>query len=201
MTKMFLQRKHEVPPGGWSYTQFETGARLSAGSWIDLVAAVKKHRLANNLPVGTDFEGEIEDQICQRMPAGICDRAGQPGRSGSLNFDAVISGTKTLATWLAGGRKRVDADELKRRVSICSSCYLNQPIDGCTSCSQRLLDETVKFVVGQTEFEGSGFLNSCVACSCLLKAKVQLPLDLLQRNTSNEVNERLPDHCWLKRQL
>lgn len=200
MTRMVLQRKHETPPGGWIYTQFETGARLQAGSFIDLVSTVKKHRMANNIPIGLAFDSEIEDQICQRMPAGVCDRTGQPVWKGqAFDLETVLRGTRTIASWFIGGRKKAEPKEIVRRTAICSSCYLNQPVQGCASCGMGAMHELVNSIVGSGEFEGSGNLHSCLACACALKAKIQMPLELLQRHTSEETNEQLPEWCWLKR--
>lgn len=69
-----------VPPGGFRYIQPETGRLLSAPNWQQLRSNVAEHRRANNLPIGTDFDAEIQDWICKHIPDASmhCHQRGQP---------------------------------------------------------------------------------------------------------------------------
>jgi hypothetical protein len=50
------------PPGGWRYTQPETGFVFTDSSMQGLMDKVAQHRLANKLPAG-DPEQDISEQI------------------------------------------------------------------------------------------------------------------------------------------
>lgn len=69
MSDLQLINRNEVPNGGFRYTQQETGFTITAPTWPDLVARVKKHRESNNLPIGLAFEREIENQLANQLPA------------------------------------------------------------------------------------------------------------------------------------
>jgi hypothetical protein len=72
-----------VPPGRYYFFQAET--RISTGPFSTLARLlneVKRHRKSNNLPIGTDFEAEIQDWLCRRMPSAeaYCQERGDDGK-------------------------------------------------------------------------------------------------------------------------
>ena len=68
MNDLQLINKNEVPNGGFRYAQAETNFTITAPTWNDLVTRVRKHRIANNLPIGLMFEREIENQLANVLP-------------------------------------------------------------------------------------------------------------------------------------
>lgn len=44
-------------------------------------------------------------------------------------------------------------------------------------------------------------LNMCQPCGCCLKLKVWAPTEHLKRHTSPQVMEKLPNYCWLKKEV
>jgi|SRR6185295_2755494 len=64
----FLINKDEVPNGGFRYRQAETNFLVTAPTWRDLLIRVKQHRVANNLPIGSEFEREVEEQLAGILP-------------------------------------------------------------------------------------------------------------------------------------
>jgi len=201
MLTLKLNRQDETPPGGWKYFQSETMVWLDAPSFQELIEKVKRHRKANNLPIGTFFNQEIESQICERAPAGVCSRDGHTVSNGSVrvDFDTVMNGTRTLLSWFVRGKEKVGLDESERRAVICSTCQFNQPVEGCAACAMNKLHKLAELIVGSDKFNGDHYLKACQKCGCDLKSKARLPLELLQKHTSPEVMDSLPDYCWLKK--
>lgn len=76
----FLNNSNEVPPGGFRYHQEETNFTVTAPSWKDLLQRVKAHRQANVLPIGAQFENEIQNWLCAQIPETSCTDA-DPNRS------------------------------------------------------------------------------------------------------------------------
>jgi hypothetical protein len=66
--RFLLLNTSTVPPGGFRYIQPETEKLISASNWNALKANVAQHRKANGLPIGTDFEAELQDWLCRRLP-------------------------------------------------------------------------------------------------------------------------------------
>ena len=67
MSDLQLINRSVVPPGQFRYVQSETQFTIISPTWLDLVKDVKKHRIANNLPVGLFFEHEIESQLAESL--------------------------------------------------------------------------------------------------------------------------------------
>jgi hypothetical protein len=58
-----------APPGGWRYTQPQTGLEMKAGSLGELIATVIRHRSYKGIaPMDVDeVSAEIQRQICARV--------------------------------------------------------------------------------------------------------------------------------------
>lgn len=75
MNELQLVDRSVVPPRAWkeqkedgfSYRQEETGVIITAPSWSDLIKRVRAHRVANNIPIGVDFDGSIERQLAGKL--------------------------------------------------------------------------------------------------------------------------------------
>lgn len=68
----YLNNPNEVPPGGFRYFQAETKFLVTAPSWKDLLARVQAHRMANVIPIGSNFDQEIQDAVCAQAPPETC---------------------------------------------------------------------------------------------------------------------------------
>lgn len=192
-----------VPPGGFRFTEKATGEKLTAPTWPDLIDVVRRHRQANGITTNGDLEAEIEDQLCQVLPAGFCKResggAYDPHIAHSIGVSQMIEGTKTLLAWYLSGSQRVTQDVANNRARVCSGCHFNQLPSGCTSCNQNAVHEVVNKITGGEKPEGASHLEGCLICGCSLKAKVWLPLETIQKHTSDETNGKFPEWCWAKR--
>ena len=69
-----LSNKQTTPPNGWRYRQRESGKLITATSFMNLVAAVRDHRIANGYPIQMDMELEIEDGVCKQVPEACVER-------------------------------------------------------------------------------------------------------------------------------
>lgn len=196
-----LNNQIEVPPDGYRYFQAETKVWIEAPSFGELVGEVRKHRRGNNLPVGLLFEKEIEDQLCQRLPAGFCKH--EDGRKSAMvtllrGFAEFLTGTSTLIDWtVREGRRKVALEEANARAHTCSSCHFNRIPSGCSSCNSAVVMELVNRYVGGDKTNADELLRGCDKCGCSLKAKVWIPLEILHRHSPPEIE--FPEWCWAKR--
>jgi hypothetical protein len=44
-------------------------------------------------------------------------------------------------------------------------------------------------------------LGVCDVCDCPLKLKVHFPIDRIKKGTSDETRARLPEYCWIVKEL
>lgn len=199
-------------PGGFRFFVEETGKWIpphgSLPGYRDMVALIKHHYVANNLPIGSQFEDRIQDQLCATLDGEWCLEGGHPvAKSGGFGnlFHQVLQGTRTLISWkLKHGGKLVEKTEADRRAAICCTggpngtpCPMNQAPLGCSSCNIQSLRDAVNYIVGGAQTAYDNQLKACVVCGCELKAKVHLELKCLQDEMSPEQKARLPKFCWL----
>lgn len=201
-----LRTLNETPPGRAErgFWCADTKTRIAGHyAYADLRDAVIAHYKANNIPTPLNLDELIQDQECQHLPGNWCvDANGRSwpnaGWSGALNLGAVKQGTMTLLGWFAGGAQKVSREEVETRSAICATCQFNQLPGECQSCGASALYDIINRIVGGESYPSDNQLNACTVCLCSLKAKVRLPLDLLQKHMSDEQKTRLPAHCWLK---
>lgn len=90
--RLILINQNTVPPGGFRYIQPESGKHFSASSFRAMANNVLAHRRANGFPIGTDFEAELQDWLCRKIPdAGM--HCYERGKSFSLRADGARVGT------------------------------------------------------------------------------------------------------------
>jgi hypothetical protein len=186
-----------VPPGGYSYTQEETGQTLGADSFHQLVARVVAHRKANNLPVPFNISDIVEGDICKHRKELCHGYVPAPPKNKLITLDLALRLTRTL---VAAGGKRVESQaEADQRAAICAMCPDNVEPQGCSGCKSNLIKKAVEFIVGSRETPYDNLLKSCKHCGCFNAAQIWLPLEALQKTMVDGENEALPDHCWKRK--
>jgi len=192
-----------TPPKGWFYDVPDTKVTVQAQDLPQLVSAVINHLKANSLPIPPTIAQLVEDQICARIPHGLCrSHQSTPLSSAPPPTQAqVLAGTATLGEWLLKGARRVDQSVANERARVCSTCTMNKPPQGCSGCHASAIRDMVGKVVGKLGTPYDDSLHVCLSCGCALRASVWLPLDIQQKHINDEVNGSLPKHCWKKRSM
>jgi hypothetical protein len=170
----------------------------------EVITKVNRHLESNGFDAKSveSLEREIEDRICQEVPTycGSDSLEIKPlPRNRGRTIHEVISGTKTIGSWLlhrVKGDGNATAEEAEERAKICVICAENTEPSGCTSCnkaaSERVLEALVPFRTSK-----DAELKSCRICGCFLKAKICVSQDILEKNMPEYVKKELPGHCWL----
>lgn len=186
---MTLVDPYHIPPGGWHYVQTETGLEIRGGDFFDLCQKVRKHRQMNKLAT-SDLVAQVETQICERLNAEArsiyCRDSGPPKELKRVAFADV----KHFLLTLSHLKHFVPQKEAERRASICSTCPLNYPIAGCTSC--RNLPGLIFRTIGRRTTSQDLHLKGCGVCGCSLAASVHVPLTAFP----TEPKYQYPQWCW-----
>lgn len=184
------------PPGGFRYVDPEDGFVSHAWAYVDWIEFQRRHLEANNREIPPNLGELMQDQLCKTLPPGWClyDDPNRPRPSVSLSWNDVASGIKTFGRWVKGGLKTVGQVEADRRAVICSCCYLNVNVQGCSGCAKAVIE-----VVGEHKTKFDHMLNSCAVCKCFLKAKVHFPIETLDTQ-SEKVQSMYPGFCWLNKE-
>jgi hypothetical protein len=184
-----------IPPNGYRYVDPESGFIAEGYDLGDWVAQEEKHLRANAREVPADLQAKMEEQLCQTLPPGWCmyDDPSRPRASSGLEWGDVQGGIATFLKWLKGGCRFVEQAEADRRALVCSRCYLNVAVAGCTACKAAVVE-----VLGSRVTRHDHALRACGVCKCLLRAKVHFPIETLDTETE-KLQGMYPEHCWLKK--
>jgi len=184
-----------VPPDGYRYVDPESGFLSHSFDYTDWVDKERNHLKANGKEVPHDLNDQMEEQLCKTLPPGWCNYD-DPHRNRPLmqiEWPDVLRASETFARWVAGGMELVDQQEAERRATICTRCYFNVQMGGCSACQAAIQRLSVNLTS-----KHDSYLKSCAVCKCYLKAKVHFPLKALDTG-ENKLQEMYPEFCWLKK--
>lgn len=185
----------ECPQGGYRYVFPDDGYVAHAWTYVDWVQAARNHLLANGKTIPSTLEADMEHQLCLTLRPGYClyDDEKRPRPNVNLEWNDVMDGLKTFARWVKGGCDYASQEEAERRAAICSRCYLNVHVNGCSQCGKLVTE-----VVGERKTKLDTSLRNCAVCKCFLRAKVHFPQKVLDTEKPG-VQQMYPDFCWLKK--
>jgi len=130
-----IQNPTLVPQGGgFVYVDRDSGVRFTHCTVDHLAILARKHRTANNLPIGTNWSQDFIDNVCRNTPGKICTNDEPPTAAEKLKiltvalFESARSGFATL-----------QPEEVQARQSICESCEYFSGVSGmfrvaCKKC-------------------------------------------------------------------
>ena len=183
---MRVLRPERGTSNNWRYVQPESGMVLNGPSYWNLLDRVLKHREAMGYDLSEGWESRFQHDLCLQNDKVLC--AGKKAKSEQRRLS--LADLKRFMNTISNfNGEFVPAEEAERRASICSTCPLNQGVAGCWGCAG-VVAETAKLLSGRTTTRDKA-LESCSVCGCVMRAKVHLPLDVVD-NTGLEY----PTWCW-----
>lgn len=213
MTPRYLVTNTDVPAGGWKARQPETGTVVRGMSFPNLLSEVRKYREANGLTVEPNLRRQVENQVCDTLPAeeaerrcrflSSVDRRNPPAlrafRSKTQdlkNFALAVKGVVESA--VTGMTLHVEQREAEWRASICSQCPYNLPVANCWSCGA--LGSLYREIAGNKGTTKDPLLRSCDVCGCDNKTQVHYSGEVHRLVASKQglMGSRFPDWCWKK---
>lgn len=183
------------PPGGYRWVCPETGFTSHAWDYRTWVEQAVKHYLANDREVPPTLQEDMQEQLCLTLPPGWCNYD-DPNRIRpvmDLDWKDVLRGAESLGRWLSKGVPTVEKEEANRRAEICTRCYFNVQMSGCSTCQA-----AVAKLAERMHSKYDPFLKSCAACKCALRLKVHFPNEILDKENPG-VQQLYPSHCWQKK--
>lgn len=163
---------------------------------------MKYHRIANNLPIGVNFNREIEDGACRKILELYPDFQGVEEDNGtqiknSWNLGDVVNFASTMVEWRKKGFEFVSPELASERAEICAKCPKNIDIAGCWGCGG--VSKMVETIRGDRKTPYDEHLRVCGACACVLKAMVHLPISVLAKGHALDLP--YAPVCWLRDEL
>lgn len=192
-----------MPHGGRFYIEDPLTKHPIEGTTFDMVInRAIQYRRANSIPIGLEFEEEIEAQVCQRYPA-ECEVSKR-----ALGVSLVAPGLYEVARASAvmikhkvNDSELVSQEEANRRAQICRNCpFRAQMTLPCSRCFSAL-ENVVGWITGARGTPYDEKLAACGICKCYLSASVWLPLStqclaLTEDMTEKFVMAKEVAGCW-----
>lgn len=194
--RLTVSRDIESPPGGWKLTVTQTGIRITAPFFGILRNRVRDHMRANSIPITEDFDEWCADAACRECGFGgpFCKKSEPKPESEKLPYLSLAMARRFVETmWqVIKDRRFVSREEAERRAEICRGCELATAIGGCKGCSS--LFRKLERVMKHNPIDMPKHQEFCGACGCVLRLKVFIPNDVLDRAET----ERPKYHpsCW-----
>lgn len=198
--------KSESPPGGWRWTQPESGREFYHYAHQPFLDQIRDHRLANGYPITADWKEELDDQLCRDNPDWFpktCRRIGVKSGPRRLSFAAAMSFLQMLGRWASSGAPYIDQEVAEERAAICSTCPHNVPSAfSCGNCETKI-QQIISIIGGKRSTRSDDKLFSCGVCSCQLKSAVHFPIESQRENLTPEMVEEFKaiDYCWKGKDL
>ena len=207
-----LRQKNKTPPGGWRYTDPDTGFYFDErySSLLELVGRVKQYRLFNELAPIPNLSLVIEDWLCcqdrDRM-----DIHCREVKIVSRTLRQYLKGAQASAKMIAAGEKAYVSQQVAdARAEMCVGCRSNKK-NNKHSRLERYTDKYVESMVGNRKTSFDDKLFSCEVCSCPLRAKVhvshKITQEALTRKERKVLSIPLLDfdgvkfRCWQMKQI
>src|SRR5262245_42974669 len=124
-----------VPPDGYRYVDPLSGFLCHCfdfRGWVDMERA---HLQANGREVPPDLEILMQEQLCMTLPPGWCNYdVPNPVHTYDLDWKDILEASQRLSSWILKGSPLVKQEEAQRRADVCTRCYLNVHVGGCSVC-------------------------------------------------------------------
>jgi hypothetical protein len=128
-----FKNPHIDPPGSWFFVHPETGDKIAASSFANLVTKSKAWMVTNNFPVPRDLNQIIAQQICDRVP-NFCISSEPPTFADKAREFAAAA-----VNWVRQGMRHVSHEVFEERLAQCQACPLyggakTLGLHGCGRC-------------------------------------------------------------------
>lgn len=212
-----LKNRHQCPPGGFQFTQRETGWNRQAWDFRSLCVELQKHRIANpkfHLPTDLgEIMDEVDDANAQRVLAirgadiYVVSTEGSPPKLSAPRPRAVGGGANSLLSGIELLKDMLEDDPVapavsNTRAAVCVACPQNGRGDWKRYFTVPAAQKIASMLEARTGMKLATPLDDklgiCEACSCPLKLKVHFSDEVVAKNTSREVLDKTPDFCWMK---
>jgi len=160
------------------------------------------YRKANSIPIGLEFEEELEVQICQRYPQ-ECEvsRRGMGLTLVAPGLYDVARASAVMIKHKVNDSELVSQEEADRRAQICRQCPLRAQMTlPCSRCFSAL-ENVVGWITGARGTPYDEKLSACGVCHCYISASVWLPLSTQCLAVTDDMKERFAFakdsfNCW-----
>jgi hypothetical protein len=198
-----LMSRIRMPYGGLYYIEDPLTKKPLEGTTFEMLYnRAVAYRRSNSIPIGLDFEEEIEAQVCQRYPqeCEVSKRSMGVATIAPGLWD-VVRGSQIMMQHRINGAELVSQEEANRRAEICYRCPMRAQMTlPCSRCTG-VLENIVNVITGSHGTPFDEKLSACSVCKCYISASVWMPLDTQCIGVTDEQREKFGFakeffNCW-----
>lgn len=183
--------KYTFRQDGWVIEAFDlnTGLKL-----------VRKHAERNGYPMPDP--ATVEHEACMLMPPGNCHyEDGTPQKlfiDRRFGIEDLVHGTQVLIEFVKQGSPMVSQELAESRAATCAACYALLNFKGCAPCLglAGMVDEVSG--MKKTKADAQLQLKACGVCKCVARAQIWVPIEIMERGITPEMDALWPEWCWKK---
>jgi len=193
--EFWLKSIDNAPPGGFTCTVPETGAKFKGSVFYDVVTDVAEHLVANGYSPD-DSHQRVEEHTALRLYDNhhrlwVAD--GSIGMMGFLKGTMAYAGAlKAKAT---GSPVTCEARETQERLEICSTCPCRHDPQRNPNPLERAARKRMRALVGLSDLK-SRETGICGLCGCDLATIARMAPDIVAAPMSRSDFAKLPSACW-----
>ena len=171
-----LADKTNGPPGGWRYTQPESGKAFACVSYKQLLETIRKHRAGNKYDTESGWEQRFDSDFCeQNQLVGtqwcLTDSAVEPRPERRMSLADVRRFLSSVVSIVSSSEDPfVTQEEADRRAAVCASCINNANVAGCVGCNG--IRNTITKIKGSRMTDLDSRLKQCTVCGCDNSVKI-----------------------------
>lgn len=198
-----LPNRVNSPPGGWQFVAPETGHRIGPyNGLVQLTENIRAYYKSVGYPMPTNILALVEQQICDNNPTYCGDLEPRTFVQRAVKdvkhtFHAAVQCISTLVSHRAGTGERPALEDQERRAQVCVVCPKNQPIQKCSTCSNKQLNTMIEKIAGAKRTSVDAQLQYCEVCHCGLRAKIATMHSAIWNFMPESQKEALPETCWI----
>lgn len=184
-----------TPPGGWKYTQAESGYQMVSMTVPGLRKLIEEHRKSNGYDLSPGWWEVVQVELCLDPSTGYSCLESEPEPERRMEIIDLLRFFRTMREWgLKRGFGRVAPEIAQERARVCKTCPMNTTVKGCTGC-HGVVRWVGEYLTTEEAAIGDGKLHNCGVCKCVLSLKVHLPADVIKDSEKSDLV--YPSHCWV----
>lgn len=198
-----LKESNVTPPDNFRFQCPIDGHQITAMGKDDWFAKIAKHYKDNGYELPENWRAIAEDQMCRTLSGEWCE-GGKPAsfiNTTRFTINDFLRGTQVLGSFVLSGADVVSQSEAERRALICSRCFANVNVPGCTSCVKML--DVIMEAKGARKTPYDYLLKACGVCACSNEAQVWIPVEHLRKGVTDwmlQQYDEIPE-CWKGREI
>lgn len=125
------------PDTGWQVRNPEDGHLIRNNTYHHTLEDLKAYRISKNYPIGSQFEADIQNWMCQDLDGKWCEPVDAFNPETATVAQKAVRFARAIAHWAKAGFPLVSKEIREERMATCQACpyYLPEGNAGLGQCT------------------------------------------------------------------